>query len=89
MSMKIRNTNRKKNDKMIVQAFNVNLLLFTFLLHITWISWNENGPEQKLHIMHSYVLFFFMPTAFNFSSVKQSTTINGMSWFVHGNKWQL
>lgn len=39
--------------------------------------------------MHSYVLFFFMPTAFNFSSVKQSTTINAMSWFVHGYKWQL
>lgn len=30
--------------------------------------------------MHSYVLFFFMPTAFNFSSVKQNTTINAMSW---------
>lgn len=39
--------------------------------------------------MHSYILFFFMPTAFNFSSVKKSTTINAMSWFVHGNKWQL
>lgn len=68
------------NDKMTVQAFNVNLWLLTLLLYITCISWNETRTEQKLNRMHSYVLFFFMPTAFNFSSVKQNTTINAMPW---------
>lgn len=65
------------NDKMTVQAFNVNLWLLTL---INGISWNETRTEQKLDRMHSYVLFFFMPTAFNFSSVKQNTTINAMPW---------